>query len=119
MAVQASKRTLYNTVFGHARVDAWGPLANTDTITPLALPIDADRSVQFEGTFGAAGVFALQGSNDGVTYHTLHDPLGNAISTGVSALFQVSENTWYIAPLITGGDGTTSVTVSVLSRGTL
>lgn len=79
-----------------------GPLANTDTITPLALPIDADRSVQFEGTFGAAGVFALQGSNDGVTYHTLHDPLGNAISTGVSALFQVSENTWYIAPLITG-----------------
>ena|ERR1700719_1971374 len=120
MATQAAVQKKLDTVYGHVRVDVWGPLGNADTITPFALPQNADRTVQFEGTFGAAGIYALQGSNDGVTFHTLHDPLGNAISTGVSALYQILENPWFIAPiLVSGGDGTTSVTVSLCSRGTL
>lgn len=95
----------------------WSGLLNTDTGSPqkdAALP---DRSVQVGGTFGAGGSVALKGSNDGVTYFTLTDPQGNALVFTANAIEQVQENTLFTRPEVLAGDGTTNLTVTLISRG--
>ena|SRR5437899_2316303 len=104
------------------RVVTWGPMANTDIGTPYAAPHRSDKSVQATGTFGVGGTVTIEGSNnpDSATaaFSTLHDPSVTTALTLVSgaatSLKQVLENTWFIRPNITGGDGTTSVTVRML-----
>lgn len=93
---------------------AWA-MGNADTGLPMQMSGASDRSVQASGTFGGATV-KLEGSNDGVTYFTLNDPIGTDI-TGTSAyLYQIMELTRYIRPVTSGGTGTT-ITVTVLAKG--
>lgn len=76
----------------------------------------ADRSVQIEGTFGA-GTVVFQGSNDGGSnYQPLTDPQGNAISTTATKLEQITEATQLQRPVVTGADGATAVTITVIAR---
>ena|SRR5579872_2658549 len=115
------------TIYGHVHKHTWAALNNV--ISPakgvaIAVPVSADRTVQFEGTWGA-GTTTLEGSDDDDgsgsvgNYHTLHDPQGNLISVTAAALIQISENPMWIRPSVSGADGTTNVTVTLLSRGTL
>lgn len=115
------------TVYGHVHKHTWAALTNTTSPAKgvaIAVPVSADRTVQFEGTWGA-GTTTLEGSNDDDgtgsvgTYHTLHDPLGNAISVTAANLIQISENPLWIRPGVSGADGNTNVTVTLLSRGIL
>jgi hypothetical protein len=86
---------------------AW-TLANAEAGDQLEMPGASDRSVQVSGTFGGATA-VLQGSNDGVTWNTLTDPQGNALSFTAGGLEAVLELTRYVRPSVSGGDGTTSV----------
>ncbi|MBX9697861.1 MAG: hypothetical protein K2X74_00435 [Acetobacteraceae bacterium] len=94
----------------------WTPLANGDDGEPYSRDIGgADRSVQVAGTFGAGGTLVIEGSNDpdplAATWFTLTDPQGNALSFPAARLEQVAEYTRWLRPRVTGGDGTTALTV--------
>jgi hypothetical protein len=76
----------------------------------------ADRTVQFDGTFGAGGSITLQGSNDAVTWFALTDPQGNAITKTAAGLEVIEEGPRYVRPLVTAGDGTTSLNCRIWAR---
>lgn len=75
----------------------------------------ADRTVQFDGDFDSATV-VLQGSNDGVTWFSLTDPQGNAISATSDKLEVIAEGPRFIRPSSSGGGGSTVVNVRVWAR---
>jgi hypothetical protein len=104
-----------------AVVITWANLTNAgpDSGQPVQRPALVDRSVQVTGTFGAGGAVVFEGSNDGVNFYTLNSPQGSALSVTVAGLTQVTEASAWMRPRITGGDGTTSLTVTVCARRTL
>jgi hypothetical protein len=57
----------------------------------------------------------LEGSNDGTNYAALTDPQGNALDITTAKVEQIMELTRYIRPRVTAGDGTTSLTVTVMA----
>lgn len=96
----------------------WTGLGNGDDGDPLTLPQFADRSVQVKGTFGAGGTIIIEGSNDpeSPTYAPLVDPQGSAISFTSAGIEQILEASYLIRPRVTAGDGTTSLTITILVR---
>jgi hypothetical protein len=72
--------------------------------------------VQVQGTFGASGSVSVEGSNDGVNYHTLRDPQGVSLTFTAAGLKAVLELTRFIRPRVTAGDGTTALTVTLVAR---
>ena len=104
-----------------ARTISWSPLTQTGTDdgAPYSAFPFADRSIQVIGTFGTGGTLVMEGSNVpeptlAAHWVTLTDPQGNALTFTTGRLEQVSEYTRWIRPRITGGDGTTSLTVHML-----
>lgn len=95
-------------------------MANPDTgvVIPKQLAAYADRTVQVAGTFGGATV-TVQGSNDGTNFATLTDPLGNALTITTATIKQVTEAVLQMRPAVTGGDGTTALTVTFMCRRSL
>lgn len=98
-----------------SHVVSWTAMAASDTGAPLEMPVSNDRSVQVTGTFGGASLL-FEGSNDGVNYATLTDPQGNLLSFNSPKIEQVMELTLFVRPHVSGGDGTTSITVTTLLR---
>jgi hypothetical protein len=89
----------------------WSPLTTTNADgAPFEMPGGADRSIQFTGgTFGAGGNIVLEGSNVGVNYQTLRptrqpDQQGGRLAPR------------FMRPRVTAGDGTTSLTATLLVR---
>jgi len=106
-------------IAGHgesAHIIEWSGLLNGDTGAPIEMPTSADRSVQFQGTFGVGGTILMEGSNDGVNYHTLTDPQGNALSKTAAGIEQIQEITRYMRPRVSAGDGSTNLVASMLVR---
>ena len=102
----------------HMRRVKWLALANGDTGEPIRMGNFQDRSIQFVGTFGAGGSVTLQGSNnDGVTWATLSDPLGNALTFTGAGLKQITELTELVRPSVTAGDVTTAIQGWMMMRG--
>lgn len=95
----------------------WTGLLNSDTGLPQTGASLPDKSVQVSGTFGAGGSVSIRGSNDGSTYFTLTDPQGNALTFTANGMEQISENPKFMRPEVTAGDGTTSLTVTIISKG--
>lgn len=75
----------------------------------------ADRSVQVNGTFGVGGSVQLEGSNDNTNWFVLHDLQGNNLTFTTAGLKQVQEICLYVRPNCTAGDGTTNLTVTILT----
>lgn len=96
----------------------WTPLANGDSGTPETPGRLSDRSVQIKGTFGAGGTVSIQGSNDGITWSILRDPAGVALTFTAADLKEILENTVFVRPLVTAGDGTTALTVILTAAST-
>jgi hypothetical protein len=94
----------------------WPNLAAGDDGRAVEYSEFADRSVQFSGTFGGASV-SLQGSNDGVNWHTLTDTLGAPITKTAASLCAITEMTRYIRPLVAGGSGGTAITCTLFMLG--
>jgi hypothetical protein len=94
----------------------WAGLLNTDDGAPAQWCDYADRCIQVTGTFGTGGSLTIQGSNDGVTWGALSDPQGNALTFTSSKLEQALELPRYVRPIVTAGDGTTSLVCTILMR---
>jgi len=89
----------------------WAEIPNGDDGQPAIHPGTGDRSVQIFGTFGTGGSVTLQGSNNGTNWATMHDTGGTDLTFTAAGLEAVLENTQYIRPIVTAGDGTTAITV--------
>lgn len=100
----------------NAHVVVWAPLTTTNDVgEAIQMPGHSLKSIQFEGTFGVGGTIVWEGSNDGTNYRALTDPQGNAISKTAAGIEQCEEVTRYVRPHVTGGDGTTSLTATMVS----
>lgn len=75
----------------------------------------ADRSIQVTGTFGAGGSLRWEGSNDGTNYYALTNPQGDALNITAAKVDAITEITAYARPRVTAGDGTTSLTVTLIA----
>lgn len=93
----------------------WADLANGDEGEPVKLAGAADRSVQVEGVFSGATV-AVVGSLDESNFEVLTDPQGNGLNFTAAKIEAVTEATVQAKPTVSGGDGSTLVTVSMLLR---
>ena len=117
MATVAATYTRDGTFGNNVHIVSWAPLTTTNSDgSPLEMPGSADRSVQITGTFGAGGTVVIEGTIDGTNYVTLTDPQGNAISKTAAAIEAISELVRKIRPRVTAGDGTTSITVTMIAR---
>ena len=100
-------------------VATWGALANAESGDAATLPVEnATRSVQITGTFGAAGNVIMEGSNDAVTWFPLSDGLatkGNLATITANGLNALYENTRYVRPRVSAGDGTTNLKVVLVA----
>jgi len=97
-------------------------MANGDVGGALDASYLPVKTVTVRGTFGAAGSVSLKGTDNAdataVTgWDKLHDIRGgtNVLDFTARGTQKVLENPARIAPHVTAGDGTTSLTVVVLS----
>lgn len=108
---------------GAAEMWEWTGLLNTDDGSAVILPAGTDRSVHAYGTFGAGGTVTIEGTNETGSspsnWVALRDNFGAALTlqTGAAALKGVHEAVYQIRPRVTGGDGTTSLTVRLIGLG--
>lgn len=101
---------------GVVQADWIGPLANAEAGDANQLSQKNIKSVQVIGTFGAGGSVAIEGSNDGTTWGALRDSTGTLIAiTAATMIRDVLENTRYIRPRVTAGDGTTALRVIIIA----
>ncbi len=101
----------------------WNTILNTDTGAPLDSdgggPSFADKTVHVKGNFSGPATLVIEGSNDGVTWVTLTDPGGTALSFTAEDLKVILENPREIRPRVTAGDGSTDLDVFIVGRGIL
>lgn len=94
----------------------WSAIANGDTIQAFhGFSEYADRSVQVGGTIDSSTV-VIQGSNDGTTFATLNDPLGNALSFTSAGLKAILEYVEFIKIATSGGGGSQNVDVTLIAK---
>lgn len=94
----------------------WSPMQNGDEGDAIPFSQYADKSVQVTGIFGAGGVLTFEGSNDGVNWAPLTDAQGNDLNFSTAKVEQVVEITYRVRPRVVSGDGTTSLSVTLLAR---
>jgi hypothetical protein len=116
MTVVTSTETRDQTVGNNSHFVSWTPLLNGDSGAPYGMSGFADRSAQIVGTFGTGGTVLIEGSNDGTNYVTLNDPQGVALSLTAAGLKEIAQIVKFIRPRVSAGDGTTSITVTLLAR---
>ena len=92
----------------------WGPMVDGDVGQPYIPTFSADKSIQVEGTFGADTI-TVQGTNyqTAGNWETLNDPSNNPLLITSKGVKQILQATYQIRPIVTGGDGSTSVTVTM------
>lgn len=99
------------------QVYTWTPLTTTNADGQGAGYSGAgDRTVQITGTFGAGGTVIVEGTLDGTNWYQLKDPSNTAISFTAAGLKAILENVLLVRPRVTAGDGTTSITATLLVR---
>lgn len=96
----------------------WSGLLNGDTGDAREFGGWNDRSIQVTGTFGSGGSLTLQGTNDGTNWYTLYDAYNSALTFTSAGLRSVLVLPWKVRPIVTAGDGTTSLVATLFMRGT-
>jgi len=110
---------------GRTHRHVWTPLLQGDEGEQATIPGGSDRVAQVYGTFGGASVTLegslLQSPNAATADHwfPITDLQGNAVTFTSAGGEYCTENVTHVRPQVTGGDGTTSLTVVVLSRSTM
>jgi hypothetical protein len=98
-------------------VATWPGMQNGDDGQPIELANFADRSVQVVGNFGTGGNLRIEGSLNGTDYAPLTDPQGNNLDINAAKIEAITELVRWIRPVVTAGDGSTSLTVTMLLKG--
>lgn len=108
------------------RIVQWGPLttANADGDW-VALPMFPDRTVHVFGTFGVGATVNIEGSNEAgapAGGAVLNDSRGEGnalafLTAGGNDVKQCNEAPLKMRPVLSGGDGTTSLTVIIIAKG--
>lgn len=93
-----------------------GFATNGDVGSPFGAPAYSDKTVHVKGNFGTGGTIVVEGSNDGVTYKTLTDPQGNALSFTAEGIELISESPLYIRPRLSAGTSTIDIDVFIVGR---
>ena len=89
----------------------------------IEMPNHSDKTVQFFGVFGGA-TSKIQGSNDervmtdyaSSIWYDLTDVNGMAVSKSSAGASVIMENPRYVRSIVTGGDGTTSITIVICAK---
>lgn len=100
--------TSVSAVTGDVNTITWTGVSTVDTATAIG-PLNKGKgairaAVTFGGTFGGATV-VLQGSVDNVTFATLTDLAGNAVSATAAKVQEFSSSALYFKPVVSGGAG--------------
>ena len=85
----------------------------------ISFPGASDRTVQFVAATAGSATVILEGSMDDVTYFTLTDGQGNAISFTTSGGEMVAENVLFYRPRLSVGGSGADWTARMLSRSTM
>ena len=99
---------------GSTIVVTWSPVTSVDTCHPVRLPEYADRSIHVSGVFGGSTTKIEGSNNGGVSFAPLADTTDTTIAISTETIKAVLENTDFIKPVVSGGDATQSLTISLL-----
>ena len=91
-------------------------MANGDTTAVIECTDYADKTVQFDGTWGTGGSVSLEGSNDDSNWFVLNDPSVTAITKTAAGMSAVLEHPRYLRGHATAGDGTTAIVMRLMAR---
>jgi hypothetical protein len=106
-----------NLVGNCAVLVTWTGLLNGDDGAPFeAADFDRD-TLQATGTFGTGGSITMQGSNDGTNWVTLTDEANAALTFTAAGGDRAVQNFRFVRPIVTAGDGTTSLVTTALLLG--
>ncbi len=95
----------------------WSPLTTTNADgQPTSYAGSGQRTIQITGTWGTGGTCVVQGSADGVNWFTLVDPAGANLSLTANGYKAIRDDVVFVRPLVTAGDGTTSLTAILAVR---
>jgi hypothetical protein len=75
------------------------------------------QSPALAGTFGVGGAMVIEGTNDGTNWVVLKDEAGSELRFTTAGLAYVASPTKFTRPRVASGDGTTSLTATMLLRG--
>lgn len=117
MATRTATRRTIDANFSNYVIREWSGLQLGDDGAAELIPPIGDRTVQVSGTFGVNGSVRLLGSLDGTEYSPLTDPQGNPLDFVQGKLESVMELAPYIRPIVTAGDGTTNLKVTLCIKG--
>jgi hypothetical protein len=94
----------------------WTPVASGDTCNAVSFPKHSDRSIQVSGTFSGGTSIAIQGTNEpaATNFVSLRGPDSVVIAFTAAGMKAVLENALFHAPLSSSGDGSQSVTITML-----
>ena len=101
---------------GLVRCFKWSRMKSGDVGQPFHMPVMADRSVQFGGSWGDGGAkVQMQGTNmpDTPEWLVLTNTLGALIESVTSKLHQIVEVCHAMRPAVVAGDGSESVDVYI------
>lgn len=103
-----------------AQIVEWPAVLNAGDGTPIEVTDYDDITISFYGTFGAGGSVSLQGSNDvaAPTNWAILTAVGGtaALTNTAAGIKKANENPRWIRPIVTAGDGTTSIDCVVVLR---
>lgn len=102
---------------------SWFNMPNDSVGDYLEFSNHSDKTIQYWGTFAGASAY-MKGSNDptvpndpdAAAWFDLTDLQGNALTKTSAAGEMIIENPRYIRPVVTGGDGTTAINVSITAK---
>lgn len=91
---------------GRTVIHDWSLTTADATGDSISVPGSSDRTIQFVADTAGSATAILEGSLDNVTFFTLTDGQGNAISFTASGGEMVAENVLFMRPrLSTAGSG--------------
>lgn len=86
-----------------------------DTFQPVKLSrLPYAISAQVTGNFSGSASIALHGSIDGTNYAALNDRQGSAIAVTAAGIANCGDAPLYLKPVLSSGDGSTDLDVSLL-----
>lgn len=116
-AVSHTKSTVTDASRRASWVVVWTPLTSANNVgDSFDMSAWSDRTAQVTGTFGSATVI-MQGSNDGTNWFPLNNLQGTAFSLTQAGAKGIAEVARYMRPSTSGGDGTQSLTVTMVATG--